>query len=89
MQINKISTQQFFGNNLNNIPKDDVKQRLKELNGDAPVFYTTSFIKEPQEITLRAAARNNIMLEQILQNQKKILENQNKILASKLSVSAY
>lgn len=88
MHVNKIDVQQFKGNDLNNIPKEDVKQRLHELNSDAPIIYTTSLIKEPQEITLRAVARNNIMLEQILQNQNKILENQNKILGSKLSVNA-
>lgn len=88
MHVSKIDVQQFKGTDLNNIPKEDVKQRLRELNSDAPIIYTTSLIKAPQEITLRAVARNNIMLEQILQNQNKILENQNKILGLKLSVNA-
>ena len=88
MLVSKIDVQQFKGTDLNDIPKEDVKQRLRELNRDAPIFYTTSLIKAPQEITLRAVARNNIMLEQILQNQNKILENQNKILGLNLSVNA-
>lgn len=88
MTVSSINYQNFQGSDLNNISRDVVKERLKELNKDSPAIYTTSFIKEPQEISLRAVARNNIMLEQVLQNQAKIIENQEKILGSKLNTNA-
>ena len=88
MTVNSVSSQSMQSGNLNNISKEAVKDRLKELNKETPMFYTTSFIKEPQEISLRTVARNNIMLEQVLQNQAKILENQEKILGSKLDTNA-
>ncbi len=88
MTVDSINYQNFQGSDLNNISRDVVKERLKELNKDSPAIYTTSLIKEPQEISLRAVARNNIMLEQVLQNQAKILENQEKILGSKLDTNA-
>ena len=67
--------------NINNITPQDVKDRLKLLNKDTPVIYLTSLVKEPQEITLRTVARNNIMLDNILANQQIILQNQNEILS--------
>ena len=88
MAINSISSQRVQNGELNNIPKEAVKERLNALNKETPALYTTSFIKEPQEISLRTVARNNIMLEQVLQNQAKILENQEKILGSKLDKNA-
>lgn len=88
MTVGSINYQNFQGSDLNNISRDVVKERLKELNKDSPAIYTTSLIKEPQEISLRAVARNNIMLEQVLQNQAKIIENQEKILGSKLNTNA-
>ncbi len=88
MNVNSVNGQSFKGQDLNNISRDAVTERLKLLNGDTPAIYTTSFIKQPQEITLRAVARNNMMLEQILENQNKILENQNKILGNKLDTNA-
>lgn len=88
MTVNSVNSQSMQSGNLNNISKEAVKDRLKELNKETPMFYTTSFIKEPQEISLRTVARNNIMLEQVLQNQAKILENQEKILGSKLDTNA-
>ena len=88
MTVDSINYQNFQGSDLNNISRDVVKERLKELNKETPMIYTTSFIKEPQEISLRTVARNNIMLEQVLQNQAKILENQEKILDSKLDTNA-
>ena len=66
--------------NLDYISRDDVKIRLRELNNDTPAVYTTSFIKSPQEITLRTIARNNIMLDKVLENQEVIIKNQNEIL---------
>ena len=51
------------------------------MNKDTPVIYLTSLVKEPQEITLRTVARNNIMLDNILENQQIILQNQNEILS--------
>ena len=88
MAINPISSQRVQNGDLNNISKEEVKERLNALNKETPALYTTSFIKEPQEISLRTVARNNIMLEQVLQNQAKILENQEKILGSKLDKNA-
>ncbi len=88
MAINSINSQRVQNGELNNIPKEAVKERLNALNKETPALYTTSFIKEPQEISLRTVARNNIMLEQVLQNQAKILENQEKILGSKLDKNA-
>lgn len=88
MTVSSVSSQSMQSGNLNNISKETVKDRLKELNKETPMIYTTSFIKEPQEISLRTVARNNIMLEQVLQNQAKILENQEKILGSKLDTNA-
>lgn len=88
MAINSIISQRVQNGELNNIPKEAVKERLNALNKETPALYTTSFIKEPQEISLRTVARNNIMLEQVLQNQAKILENQEKILGSKLDKNA-
>lgn len=88
MNVNSVSCQSFKGQDLNNISRNDVTERLRLLNSDTPIFYTTSFIKQPQEITLRTVARNNMMLEQILENQNKILENQNKILGNKLDTNA-
>ena len=67
--------------NIDNITPQDVKDRLKLLNKDTPVIYLTSLVKEPQEITLRTVARNNIMLDNILANQQIILQNQNEILS--------
>ena len=67
--------------NIDNIKPQDVKDRLKLLNKDTPVIYLTSLVKEPQEITLRTVARNNIMLDNILENQQIILQNQNEILS--------
>ena len=66
--------------NIDNISSQEVKERLKLLNKDTPVIYLTSLVKEPQEITLRTVARNNIMLDNILENQQIILRNQNEIL---------
>ncbi len=88
MAINSINSQRVQNGELNNIPKEAVKERLNALNKETPALYTTSFIKEPQEISLRTVARNNIMLEQVLQNQAKILENQEKILGSRLDKNA-
>ena len=88
MAINPISSQRVQNGDLNNISKEEVKERLNALNKETPMLYTTSFIKEPQEISLRTVARNNIMLEQVLQNQAKILENQEKIHGSKLDKNA-
>lgn len=87
MNVNNVNGQSFKGQDLNNISRNDVTERLRLLNSDTPMIYTTSFIKQPQEITLRTVARNNMMLEQILENQNKILENQNKILGNKLDTS--
>ena len=67
--------------NIDNITPQEVKDRLKLLNKDTPVVYLTSLVKEPQEITLRTIARNNIMLDNILTNQQIILQNQNEILS--------
>lgn len=88
MNVNSVSCQSFKGQDLNNISRNDVTERLRLLNADTPIIYTTSVIKQPQEITLRTVARNNMMLEQILENQNKILENQNKILGNKLDTNA-
>lgn len=87
MPVNFVSSQRMQSGNLNNISKETVKNRLKELNKETPMI-STSFIKEPQEISLRAVARNNIMLEQVLQNQAKILENQEEIFDSILDIKA-
>lgn len=65
---------------INGISTDTVKTRLKEINSETPMLWTTSFIKSPQEITARTAVRNNLMLDTVLANQKTIIENQNKIL---------
>lgn len=73
--MSEIST-----NNLMRIPSNEVKTRIKELNDETPAIFTTSIIKQPQEITLRAVARNNIMLDNILANQQVIIKNQNEIL---------
>ena len=67
--------------NIDSIAPEEVKDRLKLLNKDTPNIYLTSLIKEPQEITLRTVARNNIMLDNILANQQTILKNQNEILS--------
>lgn len=67
--------------NIDNITPLEVKDRLKLLNKDTPVIYLTSLVKEPQEITLRIVARNNIMLDNIIENQQIILKNQNEILS--------
>lgn len=67
--------------NIDNITPQEVKDRLKLLNKDTPVIYLTSLVKEPQEITLRIVARNNIMLDNIIENQQIILKNQNEILS--------
>ena len=69
-----------ISSNIDNISPQEVKDRLKLLNKDTPVIYLTSLVKEPQEITLRTVARNNIMLDKVLANQETIIENQNKIL---------
>ena len=87
MPVNFVSSQRMQSGNLNNISKETVKNRLKELIKETPMI-STSFIKEPQEISLRAVARNNIMLEQVLQNQAKILENQEEIFDSILDIKA-
>lgn len=65
---------------INNISKESAKTRLQELNKETPMIWTTSFIKSPQEITALTAARNNIMLDTVVANQKTIIENQNKII---------
>lgn len=67
--------------NIDNITPQEVKDRLKLLNKDTPVIYLTSLVKEPQEITLRIVARNNIILDNIIENQQIILKNQNEILS--------
>ena len=67
-------------NNIANLDSKEVKNRLKDLNDDTPVLYLTSLVKEPQEITLRTTARNNIMLDNVLSNQEVIMNNQEKIL---------
>lgn len=67
--------------NIDNITPLEVKDRLKLLNKDTPVIYLTSLVKEPQEITLRIVARNNIILDNIIENQQIILKNQNEILS--------
>lgn len=59
---------------INGISSETVKARLKEINEETPIFWTTSLIKSPQELTVRTATRNNIMLEKILENQSKIME---------------
>jgi len=66
--------------NMDKISSQEVTDRLKLLNKDTPVIYLTSLVKEPQEITLRAVARNNIMLDNIIANQEIIIKNQNEIL---------
>lgn len=66
---------------INGITSDDVKARLKQINEDTPILWTTSLIKEPQELTVRTAVRNNIMLEKILDNQQKLMLNQNLLIA--------
>ena len=66
--------------NIYNISPQEVKDRLKLLNKDTPVIYLTSLVKEPQEITLRTVARNNIMLDKVLENQEIIINNQKEIL---------
>lgn len=66
--------------NIYNISPQEVKDRLKLLNQDTPVIYLTSLVKEPQEITLRTVARNNIMLDKVLENQEIIINNQKEIL---------
>lgn len=70
---------------LNGITSADVKARIKQINEETPIFWTASFIKEPQELTVRTTARNNIMLEKVLENQAKIIANQN-IIAEKLGL---
>lgn len=86
MNINQINPQSFKGNDLNNILKEDIKERLKDINTAGPAINTSNHMS--QELTLRTALRNNIMLEQVLQNQENILENQEKILGSKLDTNA-
>lgn len=95
MEVNSISAQSFRGNSVNNgnndingISPDVVQSRIKDLNHETPALFTTSLIKEPQEITLRAVTRNNLMLEQVIENQNKIIENQNKMLGAKLDKQA-
>lgn len=64
---------------INNISPDQVTQRVKDINKETPALWLTSLIKEPQEITVRTVARNNIMLDQILENQKQIIKSQEMI----------
>jgi len=59
---------------ISGITSDDVKTRLKQINEDTPIIWTTSLIKSPQELTVRTVTRNNIMLEKVLKNQSKIME---------------
>jgi len=61
---------------INGIPSDQVNARLKEINSDTPILWTTSLIKAPQELTARTATRNNIMLDKVLENQNTIMQNQ-------------
>lgn len=65
---------------VNGIQPNLVTKRIKEINSETPILWTTSLIKSPQELTVRTTARNNIMLENVLANQTKIIENQEKIL---------
>lgn len=44
MAINPISSQRVQNGELNNIPKEAVKERLNALNKETPVLYSTSFI---------------------------------------------
>ena len=67
--------------NIDNISPQEVKDRLKLLNKDTPLVYLTSLVKEPQEITLRTVARNNIMLDNVLANQQIIMQKQDEILS--------
>ena len=76
-------TAPIYSTNIDYISRQEVKNRLKELNNDTPAIYLTSLIKEPQEITLRTVARNNIMLDKVLANQEIIIKNQNEILNKK------
>lgn len=64
---------------INNISSETVKSRIKDINKETPVFWT-NLVKEPQEISLRMTARNNLMLDQVLANQAVIIDNQNKIM---------
>lgn len=58
---------------INGISSNEVKVRLKQINEDTPILWTTSLIKEPQELAVRTVVRNNIMLEKVLENQSKIM----------------
>lgn len=58
---------------INGITGEQVKERLKEINKDTPIVWTSSLLNSPSELTARTVARNNIMLEQVLANQKKIM----------------
>ena len=62
-------------NPINGITSEEVKSRLRQVNDETPVvFWSTSVIKEPQDLTVRMVARNNIMLEKIMDNQNKIMQ---------------
>jgi len=75
-------------NNINNISSEAVKERLKAINSQTPFFWaTTSIIKAPAEVTARTAVRNNLMLDQVLENQTTIMDNQQKIM-KKLDIEA-
>lgn len=58
---------------INGITSEQVKDRLKQVNKDTPLIWTSSIMNSPAELTARIAARNNIMLENVLANQKKIM----------------
>lgn len=61
---------------ISGISSEEVKARLKQINEDTPVIWTTSLVKEPQELSVRTVVRNNIMLEKVLDNQAQIMKNQ-------------
>jgi len=61
-------------NSISGISSEQVKERLKQINGETPIIWTTSLLNSPQELTVRTVARNNIMLEKVLDNQNKIME---------------
>lgn len=59
---------------INGISSDEVKARLKEVNSDTPIIWTTSLMNQPQELSVRLEARNNIMLDKMLKNQQLIMK---------------
>ncbi len=64
---------------INGISSADTMARVKEGRNESPIIFP-SFWKTASQAGVQLSARNNIMLDKVLENQQKIIENQTKII---------